>query len=55
MCWWFHFLCVHWLILVCALTRDQTHNLGELGKCSNQLSYLARAKAALLLQKNVQV
>ena len=25
------YLCIHWLILVCALTGDQTHNLGILG------------------------
>ena len=25
------YLCIHWLILVCALTGDQTHNLGVLG------------------------
>ena len=37
------YLCIHWLILVCALTRDQTCNLGILGQCSNQLSYLAGA------------
>ena len=37
------YLRIHWLILVCALTRDQTHNLGVSGWCSNQLSYLARA------------
>ena len=37
------YLCVHWLILVCALTGDQTHNFGILGACSNQLNYLARA------------
>ena len=38
------YLCIHWLIPICALTRDQTHNLGVLGQCSNQLSYLARAE-----------
>ena len=38
------YLCIHWLLLVCALTRDQTHNLGVLGQCSNQLSCLTRAK-----------
>ena len=32
-----------WLILVCTLARDQTHNLGIERRCSNQLSYLARA------------
>ena len=34
-------LCIHQLILVCALTRDQTHNLGVSRQCSNQLSYPA--------------
>ena len=38
------YLCIHWLILVCALTRDQTCDLGVLGRCSNQLSYPARAR-----------
>ena len=28
------YLCIHWLILTCALTGDQTHNLGVSG-CSN--------------------
>ena len=37
------YLCTHWLILICALTRDQTCNLGASGWCSNQLSYPARA------------
>ena len=36
------YLCIHSLILVCALTGDQTHNLGALGWCSNQLSNPAR-------------
>ena len=36
-------LCIHWSVLVCALTRDWTLNLGILGQCSNQLSYLVRA------------
>ena len=39
------YLCIHWLILVCApTTKDQTHNLGISGQCSNQLSYKARAR-----------
>ena len=38
--------CIHWLILACALTRDQTCNLGVLGRCSNQLSYPARVELA---------
>ena len=36
-------LCIHWLILVRALTWDQTRNVGVWGRCSNQLSYMARA------------
>ena len=28
-------LYIHWLVLMCALTRDQTCNLGILGGCSN--------------------
>ena len=36
-------LCIHWLILVCALTEDQTCKLGLLGLLSIQLRYLARA------------
>ena len=35
---------IHWLILLCSLIRDQTHNLGTSGWCSNQLSYPARAE-----------
>ena len=27
----FHLFMMHWLILVCALTRDQTRNLGTSG------------------------
>ena len=34
----FH-LHTHWLILVCALTLELTHNLGESRQCSNHLSY----------------
>ena len=37
------YLCIQWLILVCALAGIQTHNLGVSGQYSNQLSYLARA------------
>ena len=36
------YLYIHWLILICFLTRDETCNLGVLGQYSNQLSYLAR-------------
>ena len=28
--------CIRWLILVCALTGEGTHNLGMLWRCSNQ-------------------
>ena len=38
----FMHLGIHWLLPVCALTRDWTHNLGMSGWCSNQLSYPAR-------------
>lgn len=38
---------IHWLILVSALTEDQTHNFDVSGKCYNQLSYLVRAKYLL--------
>ena len=34
------YLCIHWLLLILVLTRDWTHNLGVLGRCSNQLSSL---------------
>ena len=47
------YLCIHWLILVCVLTRDQTHNLGTLGRCSNHLSYPARAVNYLKLYFSV--
>ena len=39
----FHLFRIHSLILVCALTRDWTCNLGILGWCSNQQNYLTRA------------
>ena len=41
------YLRIHWLILACALTGDQTCNLGVLGH-SNQLNYPARATLASL-------
>ena len=41
------YLCIHWLILICTLTEDQTHNLGLSGQCSNQLSYSAMAAAPI--------
>lgn len=31
-----------WLLLICALPRGRTSNLGVLGQGSNQLSYQAR-------------
>ena len=39
----FSYLCIHWLLLVCALTRVWTHSLGRWGQCSNQLRYPVRA------------
>ena len=44
--YWF----IHWLILLCALTRNWTSNLGVSGQCSNQLSYWARALLVTYLQ-----
>ena len=38
--------CIHWLILVCALTGDWTHNPGLSGQCSKQLSHPGRAISA---------
>ena len=29
------YLCIHWLILACALTGEGTHNFALLGQCSN--------------------
>ena len=43
----FTYSCIHWLILICALTGDRTHNLCVSGQCSDQLSYLARANSEL--------
>ena len=42
------YLCIYWLLLVCALTGDQTSNLGISGQRSNQLSYPAKL---LILEK----
>ena len=42
-------LCIHWFILACALTGDQTNNLSVSGWCSNQLSYPARAAEILIM------
>ena len=39
----------YWLILICALTGDQTRILRALGQHSNQLSYSARATKSFLL------
>ena len=39
---------IHWLSLVCALTRGWTRNLGILVRCSNQLSYPAKASCHFL-------
>ena len=36
-------VCIHWFLLVCTLTRDQTCNLDISGPCSNPLGYPARA------------
>ena len=38
-----HF-CIHWLILLCALTGDRTCSFGASGWCSNQRSCPTRAK-----------
>ena len=44
----------YWLILVCALTRDQTHNLGVRGQLSNQMSYQARAYDLIFVKKKTK-
>ena len=36
------YLCLHWLILVCAPTGDRTCKRGVWGRCSNQLRHPAR-------------
>ena len=41
------YLCIHWLLLVCSLTWDLTHNLGIWGWHSNCLSYPARTDFSL--------
>ena len=48
------YLYIHWLLLVCALTRDWTHNLGILGWCYNQLSYLARAIIIIIFNSHMR-
>ena len=39
----FHLFMHYWLLFVCVLTEDQTHNLGVSGYHCNRLSYLGRA------------
>ena len=46
------YFCLHWLIFVCALTRDQTCCLGILGRLSNQLSPPTRARSAPFRRRN---
>ena len=46
------YLCICWLILACALTGDQTCNLGVLRWHSNKLGYPARAFIIILIQRN---
>ena len=41
-------LCIHWLLLVCALTRNRTSNLDLSGWRSNQMSYPDRAQNCFL-------
>lgn len=43
------YLCIRWLIPLCALTGDLTCNCGVLGQCSNHLSPLARARTNLFI------
>ena len=38
------YVCIPWLLLVRALTRDQTYNFGVPGWCCNQLSYPTRTQ-----------
>ena len=40
--------CIHWLILICALTEEQTCNLGVRGQHSERWSYLVRTQYLLL-------
>ena len=46
------YLCIHWLFLVCALSRDGTLHFGVSGWRSNQLSYLAGAALSLVFFPN---
>ena len=41
------YLCIYWLFLACATTRDRTHKLGVLGQHCNPASYPARATKAV--------
>ena len=43
------YICIHWLILTCALTEDRTCNLGVLGWHPNQRSYPAKAKGKIYI------
>ena len=45
------YLCIHWLILVRALTGERTSNHGISGWCFNQLSYPARAGKGKLYKR----
>ena len=49
----FTHLYIHWLILVCALTWEGTHNLGVSGWHSNQMRYLARASMFLFNKRTI--
>lgn len=45
-------ICVHWLILLCALTGDHTHSFCASGWRCNQLSYSARTRLYFLMKRN---
>ena len=45
------YLCIYWLILVCALTRDQTHNLGISGQCSKTTELPGQGPSQSILNK----
>ena len=47
--------CIHWLLLVCALTRDRTCNLGVLGRHSKQLGYLTSTNLLILDQNTIPI
>ena len=46
------YLSIHYLILACALTRNQTCLVGVLGWHASQLSYLAKAHPSLFKKEN---